>query len=351
MPRIIDLSEFNFDGETLMAMNEMLFDEVLEAPELALIHTIYSGVVAKKVIGFVGEGGLVGVANQGCKPTPQDWAIDTRQVIFDPESWEVLIEQCYKDLEAAASVYSLKTGVDMADFTTSDYMNIVIDVLAVALKKFVIRLIWFSDKDAEHFADGGIFNASIPLQYVNILDGFFKQITAFVAANPDRRVTIAENAEATYAAQVLPPAKAQQYLQDLVFGSDLRLRGKSNGFIVCTQSFYDAYYKSLQGIALETMYTNLTDGMRTLTYDGKPLIPMPIWDEMIRMFHDNGAKIINPHRAIYAVKETFGVAVDGENSFSDSSVWYNRDERTVKIESMGRADAKLIVPYLIQVAI
>lgn len=351
MPPILKMSEFTFVGETLAAVSEMVYDEVIKAPELSMLHQIYPGIVAKKELGFIGEGGLVGKANQGCDPTPQDWNIDTRKVTFDPVTWEVLIHQCWTDLESAATVYSLATGISIPDFTTSDYMAIVTTVLATALKDFIIRLLWFNDKDAEHIADDGDYTNGLDLSYFNLLDGFWKQLAELIAANPLRHVAIDENGADSYALQVLPPSKVQGYLQRVKFGADLRLRGQSNGAMYVTQTVYDAYAMSLQGVNLESMYANLVNGQRTLTFDGTPVIPIPTWDKMIRAFQDTGAKHINPHRIVYAVKDTFGVAVDSESSFTDLRIWYNQDDRKVKIEAMGRADAKIITPFLIQVGL
>lgn len=351
MAAILDFSKFNFSDEEIRAVKELVFDEVIEAPEVALLHTIYPGIVYDKEIGFIGKGGLVGVAGQGCDPVAQGWNIGTRVVKWEPKAWEILLEQCATDLEATAAIYSLKTGVDYYDFTSSDYINIVVEVLAQSVKEFVIRLVWFSDTTAKNVAQGGQIKDGVDMKYFTILNGFFKQMEVQITANTKQRVAIAENAGAGYAAQELPADKAQTYLKSLVFGADMVLRSNANGVIYCTQSFYDAYVQSLQGKNLESMFVNLTDGVKAVTYNGVPLLPIPIWDVIIRSYYDNGTKLVNPHRAIYTTKDILAVGVDSESSFGDMEIWYNRDTRKVKIESMGKADAKLINPALFQIAI
>lgn len=349
MAQVLDMSQFTFCGETVQAVSEMVFDEVINAPEVALFHTVYPGIVSVKEIGFIGEGGLVGVEHQGCDPVPQQWNIATRKLKWEPKEWEVLIHLCAKDLQATAAVYSLRNKMPFADFAESDYANIVVEVLATALKKFIIRLVWFSDVDA---ATAGILSPGIDADYFTILDGFWKQILAQTTVNASQRVVITENAGASYAAQALDPTKVRDtYLPELVYGADMRLRGKSNGIIVCTQSFYDAYAKSLKGIQLESMLVNLTDGVRTLTYDGKPLIAVPVWDEMIREYENNGTKLNQPHRAIYTTKEVLGIGVNNPSEFENIEIWYDKDSRKVKLEGMGIADAKLTNPIMFQVAI
>lgn len=347
----LDFSNFEFTAEQIRDINELMFDEILHAPEITLICTLYPGIVFDKEIGFIGEGGLVGVKNQGCRPTPQPWKIGTRAVRWEPKSWEVLIEECWTDLEATAATYALNTGVDIADFSDTDYYAIVIQVLSTAIKKFIIRLVWFNDEDAQNVSSGGIITDGVDVEFFNILNGLWKQLMEQIAANPAQRVAVAENAGATYAAQELDPENAAKYLQQLKYRAPIILRSKENAIVPLTQSFYDAWEMYLQGKELESTYVNLVDGRQVLKAYGMTLIPMPIWDEMIAMFENTGTKLNNPHRALYVTKEILAVGVDGTDSFEKMNTWYNRDERTVKTELMGKADAKLLNPAMLQLAI
>lgn len=351
MASILDQAKFTFTAEQIRAVNELVFEDILEAPEIALFHTVFPNIVTDKEIGFVGEGGLVGVANQGCDPEAQNFLISTRLLKWEPTDWEVLLHECWKDLKSAASVYSLDKGTAIKDFTTSDYMTIVTDVLGKAMRKFIIRLVWFSDTDAENVTDGGIITDGVDVKFFTILDGLWKQIETQLTSNPAQRVTIAENAGASYAAQALDPDNVQGYLTDTVFNAPILLRQSSAPILLCTQTVYDAYSKSLRGLNLSEMYVNLTDGIRTLTFDGKPLIPVPIWDEMILAFENTGVKLHNPHRIVFTTKSVLGIGVDKVESFGELDIWYDRDSRKVKIEAMGVADTKLMNPALMQVAI
>lgn len=351
MAAVLNLANFTFTDEQIRSVNELIFDEVLNAPELTLLCTVFPGVVSGKEVGFIGEGGLVGKARQGCNPTPQQWNIAARKVLWQPKAWEILIEQCWTDLESTAAVYSLKTGRDIADFIDTDYMAIIYEVLTKAIKKFIIRLFWFNDQNVATVADGGYLTNGTDIEYFNILNGFWKQIQEQVTANAAQLVTITENAGANYAAQVIAPANIQNYLQKLVFGAPILLRNMEGAVIACTQSFYDAYAMSLQGVQLETMFANLMDGQRTLTYNGIPLVPMPIWDEIIRSYENDGTKLYMPNRAVYMHKDFFAAGVDGDDSFEKLETWYNKDERTVKTEAMGKADAVISNPALFAVAI
>jgi hypothetical protein len=356
---IIDLSRFSFHGDELKAVSELVYDEVVKAPEISLIHTLFTNIKVDGEVGFIGEGGLVGKKNKGCEIVPQNFGIATRLLKWEPKDWEILIHACWNELKQTAAAYSLGTGTAVADFSNTDYMNVVTTVLAVAMKKFIIRLAWFSDVDAANYipangndpASGGDLAPGVDVEYFNILNGFWKQIALQYAAAPKQRVAIAENAGASYAAQKLLPANVQGYLQRLKYGAPVTLRSVSGLMYICTQSVYDAYEQSLSGTALESMYRNLVDGQKTLTYGGIPLTPIPVWDEIILASFNTGAKLVNPHRVVLTSKAALGIGVDAESSFGDVDVWYDKDSRKVKIEAMGAADAKLTNPEMFMVGI
>ena len=352
MAAILDMSQFTFNGEVIQAVNELVFDAVLEAPEISLFHTVFSGIVTDKEVGFITGGGIVGKKAQGCDPQPHAFGITTRKLKWTPEEWEVLIHACYKDLRTTAAAYSLKTGTAIADFTTSDYMNIVVEVLGKEMKKFILRTVWFTNVNADNVTDGGEITDGIDPTYFDLIDGLWKQMLTQVTAKPAQKVTIAENAGANYAAQALVPANVRDtYLPGLIYGAPMTLRGMEGTFILCTQSFADGYKKSLTGKELESMYTNLVSGMKVLTFDGLPLIPVPMWDLMIAEYNNTGTKLINPHRAIFTHKDFLGIGCDDESSFGDLDIWYDKDSRKVKMEGMGIIDSKLMNPEMFMLAI
>jgi hypothetical protein len=351
MAAVLDFTRFSFTAEQVRDVNELIFEEFLKAPEINTLCTLYPNIVFDKQIGFVGEGGLVGVAGQGCNPTPQAFSIGTRAVTWQPKSWEILVNQCWTDLEGTAATYALKNGADRADFSDSDYYAIVVSVLSESVRKFVFRFCWFNDLSAESVTDGGIITDGVELKYFNIADGLWKQLMTQITANPSQRVTVTENAGASYAAQELSPDNAAKYLQKLKYKAPVTLRSRENAFVALTQSFYDAWEMYLQGKNLESTYVNLTDGRKVLKAYGMTLVPVPLWDEMIGRYENTGAKLNNPHRALYVQKETLAVGVDGEDSFEKMNIWYNRDSREVKTELMGKADAKLLNPAQFQLAI
>ena len=351
MPAKIDLAKFTFDGEQIQMIKELTYEGILKSVELALFLTVYPGIEFKKEVGFVGKGGLLGKAGQGCDPVAQSWSLGTRKVVWEPAPWEVFIKECYKDLEGTIAAYSLKSGVQRPDFTSSDYMSIVVDFLIEGIKDMIIRVGFFGDTEADTFANGGTLTNGTDKDYFNWLDGFFKQITVAYTANADQRVAIAENAGATYAAQKLLKANMQGYMEALTNQASPLLLQLPGNIIVCTRSYYNAYKNSLQGTAISELYVNLVTGIKTLSYDGYPMFPIDLLDIIIKAYYNNGTKLVNPHRAIFTNPGILAVGVDDENSFSEIDTWYDKTTRNVYSLAMGKMDVKLANPELVQIAI
>lgn len=343
----LDMDKFTFVGKVIESISEMVMEDTIQGPELSTIHTVFPDIVTNTEVGFIGEGGMVGVKDAGCDSAIKPWKINTRKVKWEPAPWEIFLSQCYTDLKTAATVYSLRTGVDIPDFTDTDYMNVILEVLEKSIMKFWYRMFWFGDTAAKHVGeDSGVITAGLGLEYYTILDGFWKQIITQTTANPAQHpVTIAENAGATYAAQELKSENVQGYLAKLVFSAPLQLRNLTDRFILVTQSVYDAYEQSLMSACcLESARMALINGMEALKYKGIPVIAMPIWDELIAVGEDTGIKLNNPHRMLFTAKSVLGIGVDDISRMGDLRVWYDQKDKKVYIRSMGQADAKLTNP-------
>lgn len=145
-----DLSKFTFTAEQIRDINALVFEGVERLPEISAIHQLWGGIVYDKEVGFITEGGLVGKKGQGCDPELQSWGIGTRKMLWEPKEWEIYLGECAENLKNTMVVYSMRTGTAVDDLTDTDYMNIVVEVLIQAVYKFMYRLIWMNDTDAEN---------------------------------------------------------------------------------------------------------------------------------------------------------------------------------------------------------
>lgn len=350
----LDLAKFTFTAEQIRNINELVYEGIMRLPEIAAIHQMWGGIVYDKEVGFITEGGLVGKAGQGCNPETQDWNIGTRKVLWQPKEWEIYLAECAEDLKNTMVLYSMRTGTLVDDLTDTDFMNIVVEVLIGAVYKMLYRLIWLNDVDAETVTDGGTYTDGIDVDYFNIIDGLFKQLRAAVTADAKRGVTIAANSQATKAAQMsgMTPQAAYELLSAMWYGAPIKLRamkGDANAenrprFLV-TQSIADAYEQYLIGKNLPQTFVNLTDGVQVLTFLGVPVIPMPIWDEMIQAYQDLGTTFYNPHRAVLTTKSVLAVGSPTQGKlFGEFDIWYDKTDRKNYILLKDKLDAKIANP-------
>ncbi|MDR2065478.1 MAG: hypothetical protein LBP85_07220 [Prevotellaceae bacterium] len=351
MAQPIDFSQFNFSAEEIRSIRELVFDAVLESPDLNIIHTFYPGIVYDRQIGFIGEGSIVGKRAQGCNPEPQEFNIATRALTWSPKRWGVELQICYTDLEQTMVVYSLKQGVEISDLTGTDYMAIVVDLLTKAIKKMIWRFLWFGDTDAENYipaegetpASGGIITPGIDVEYLDLIDGFWKQLKALSAGN-SQLVPVSANTAATTAAQFANMTGQMAYdtLNKLHLSAPVILRNQANLNFYCTQSFADAYMTYLEGKELDATYENLVEGVRALKFRGYNLIPIQIWDEMIATFENLGAKLNNPHRVVFTTKDILAVGIPSTGILDTVDLWYEKTTKQNHLRAEDGLDAKVL---------
>jgi hypothetical protein len=95
----------------------------------------------------------------------------------------------------------------------------------------------------------------------------------------------------------------------------------------------------------------MTDGMEFTTWDGIPTYSVPLWDEWIRTYENNGTKWNNPHRAVYFSKSNFLIGTACNGLFDRVNSFYDQRSRINRIEAVDAFDAKIIDDRLVQVGI
>lgn len=344
---VINLSNFTFTAEQIRNINELVYEGIAKLPELSAIHTMFDGIVYDKEIGFITGGGLVGKKGQGCDPEVQDFSVATRKVTWTPKEWEVYIDECAEALKNTMVVYSMNKGTRVDDLTDTDYMAIVVEVLIDAVKQFLYRIIWFGDTDATNVSgdNGGLITAGVDTGYFDIIDGLFKQLETMVANTPAIGVTISANNQASKALQMssLTPDLAYALLSDMYYQSNPKMRERKGELrFLVTQSVADKYEQYLTGKGISETYKNLVDGIQALSFNGIPVIPMPVWDGMIQSYQDLGATYNKPHRALLCTKAVIAVGTPSTEAFGEVDLWYDKTSRKNYVLIKDKIDAKIL---------
>lgn len=341
----LDLSELVFCPDSINSLGELLYDEVIMPEDVQNYLQIFTGVVAKTSFGFLGEDSIVGVPHKGCQSDPQDYSIAARKVDFDPKKWEILIGICFTDFEQTAAVYSMNTGVRMSELQDTDIFIILLNALALSVRKMMVRFAWFNDTDADHFANGGEYTDTILLDYFHVNDGLWKRI--FVATeNTEYHIPIAENAGTSYAAQKFA-SDVVELFDNMIDVAGTQLAASPNARFYVTSGIARAYRRYLQDpCCLQSARDAMLNGVTVTSYEGYPVIEMKDWTLGIAEYQNdvtNGV-YFRPNRALFTVRNAMGMAVDAENSFSIKRIWYEKKDRMEYIEMMGRVDTQILAP-------
>lgn len=333
-----DLYQLTPDNQGISDLRELLTLTILQNGLLDEVLDINFGVRNGKIIGGIGEFGLVGEKAPICSPTFNATRLSTQEKVWDLGSFVVKERLCADDFLETVAKFSLKTGNEVADLTGTDLMNLIVEPhLQKAIERALWRVLWFGDLYAENVDDSGLITDGVDTKFFTTCDGLFKRLMNAAPSGSFRRVNIAANAQTTYAAQkagIRVSGVATGVFDSLIYEADMRLRQQSDRFILCTQSMADALAIDIKtnnrgsDLHWESLFGGLVYATR---YNEERIIALPIWDQMIAAFNNTGTKLFAPHRALFATKSNLLVGVEGKQFPTDLSVWFSQDDQAVKI--------------------
>ena len=328
------VNQFTLNNEGITDLRKLLFLERIIGGSVTQTCDFMNGVRQGERIGGVGELDPVGLPSNGCSPQWKNTNLVTQEKQWDLGAYEVAEQICYDDFKDTIVRYAMNKGTDIADLTTTDYFDAILDpVMREALDKMIWRLVWFGDKDADNVDDGGVITDGVNPALFRINDGLFKRLYAIIAANSLQRVTIAANTATTYEDQISAiraAGIATGIFDKILFNAPIKLRQRADKVLLVTQSLADALtidVKRNNGSDLQ--WTAVLDGlgnevslMTTTKYNGQTIIALPIWDEMIQSFEDDGTKWNNPHRAVFASKTTLKAGTESFDMIADLQIFF-----------------------------
>jgi hypothetical protein len=351
----INLHELAFSTDQLRSLSELLVTEVLNAPDLNLFHTMYTGIKNDREIGIIdGSFGLVGLAAQGCNPTAQCFQIHATPKLWHPRAVEIIIDQCMTDVYASLVRLALNCGIDKFNLTTTEYFPYILNILKKDVTKMIFRLAWFGDESAAHAHAGGLITNTVDVGYFNIFDGFWAQIADIVTATPARRTTLAPgNDQVTYALQntVYDYHDAYDDVMRVIDDSPAELAQMPDRVLLVTRSVKQRLVRYLQTQGVILNYQLSLNGIETAVWDGITMYSIPTWDAMIQSYQDNGTHYNDPHRILLTTKSNLAIGMECTSLFSNVNTFYNQTTRLNRIEAMDSFDAKFLMDGMFQLGI
>jgi hypothetical protein len=344
--------------ELVRNVKEALFIDGLQSLQFTAMHDVQLGIKSGKQILYFGEiDGLVGKTMAGnCSVPAHTNQMPVTDKTWQPAQWGARFDICADTMLNTAMVYAMRNKVKLTDLTDTDWADIVMSQLTKKIQQAYWRTSWFGDKTANNYngSPAGEITNGVDKAFVNMIDGFWKQAEAQAAINPDQHINIASNEQSTTATQFshFTPALALGIATKLRYDVDVTLRNLTNGIVLCTQSFYDKLEQNFIGTGLESMYENLVEGVRTLRVLGYNYLAVPEWDKTISTIHNNGTKLLNPHRAIYIARENLAIGTPSPLEEVESvDMWYEKKDRKVYIDMVEMTDAKIIYDNKFVIAI
>lgn len=356
MPARINMSTVTFSGREVTTLRETFYQAIFAAVTLTQFHEIVEGIKGKQQIIYLGELGLSGKKITDCDITPNPNQIPASQKFWDPEYIGDRFEECFVTLLDTFWMWGLKNGLKKPDLTNTEFALFLEDRIAMAAANAVLRHAWLGSKNANLASAGGVLAAGTPLEYWNAIDGFWVQLAAIVAGDATKRVAIAKNAGASYAAQNftaqdITDRTATNILEGLVYGADMRLREAPNKQIIVTQSLADQYVKERKAAPnSDVAYNRVEGGIATLQIDGIDIIPFSFLDRMIRTYENNGTKFNNPHRAVLTTKGNLQIGTEEVANLTELDPFYDKKDKVYIVDYAFNLDAKVAQDHLIMLA-
>jgi hypothetical protein len=351
----INLDNLHFTADELRSLNELVVTAVLEAPELTLFHTLNTGIKNDKRIGIIpGTFGLVGKAAQACNPVAQCYEDIAEEKTWEPRYLEIIIDMCVDELNDTLMKLAIKCGVELYDLTKTEIFSFILNILVKDIAKMIFRHVWFGDQNAANTnaVPAGNITPGVDVTFFNVINGFFQQLAVIYAADPTRITAFIGNNQISTALQFSVATPVLTYANmNLVIDSALpELAAQPDRILLVTNSVMQRLRRQLQALGTAFQdYKLMVNGLEFATWDGIRLYSIPLWDQWIRAYENNGVRLNNPHRVIYTTISNLNIGMVCTSLFENVNTFYDQRSRINRIEAVDAFDAKIIDDRLVQV--
>lgn len=349
------LSNLTPGNGAVQSLRDLLIMTNFVDEELGRFFTLRQNVHNGDKLGWVGEMDDIGWAGSGCNPEYKKANINFAEKEWKIGDWQIPLEWCYKELQNTIAEYCLKTGTEIADLSSTEYMDdIVYPALDLAVKRMMWRFIWFGDTEAQNATSSGQITDGVNVELFKTTDGFWKQLFAIGTANAGQKVAIAANDEASTALQfskLKESGVAIGIFDSLLENADSRIASMDGAGIFCTKSLCDALTKDLKREYKEILeWEQIFKGLDVTEYNGVFVYRVSIWDRFIQKYQNNGTKLNLPHRAVFGSPKQLFVGTPADDIISDLDIWFDRNTRTNKLYSTGKLGCLIGEDNLFQLA-
>lgn len=328
---MINFEQFTLNNQGVTELGKVLFTTVFLNGDLFKTCTRLTGIKDGEILDYVDNMGRVGKAGRGCNPTYDKSQIVGAEKQWELDDWEIAKYICYKELEKTIAQWCLRTGTAKDDVTATEFWNkIYLPLLDRALSQMFWRFAWFGDKDAKNISNNGVITDGIDVKYLTTCDGLWKRLFAIIAANAGQKTTIAANAQSTAATQksAIKGNGVALGILDTVLADANSLILQNGGRLMMTNSLYQALRRDYGKEYKQTIpFREVAEGLELPVYDGVPIQVVPEWDNLIQEYENNGTKLNNPHRLVFANPDNLLVGTSHTDEMAEFDTYFDRKER------------------------
>ncbi len=356
MAALIDFSALTLNAEEARSASECIQEQVYAKPQLTAVHEVMTGVEMDRYIPILGKYGIVGKADPGsCGNNDITTQIPVAQKKWEPKLISGKLAHCQADLpdllkfwkkSRKANGYTEEVENEMMAFITERVMDAVLES--------IFRHAEFGDKAADVVAEGGQLTAGTVKTFFNVIDGMWKQIftdNALGAAAKSVYYTITENALDSTAKQLeLASDRALLMFRYLYSHADSRIFEGNNPVFQVTKSLFDNWQDMLEDKSLIFSLDRTEKGSNKWSYRGIPIVVRNDWDRTIKAYHNLGATLFLPHRAILTDIANIPIGTSDSESMSEFKSWYSMDDEKHYIKFAYKIDQKNLQEELIAAA-
>lgn len=334
-------SNIQLEPENIRSLRDALIKKLVEDENFRNSFTV------KKVrngepLAILGEMDAVGKAGAGCSPTFVQAGIGNTQQRWALGDWQVALAICYEDLEETIAEYCLKAGTDIGDVTGTDFMAVFLELLETQMRRMVWRIAWFGDTSADTIANGGVLTNGTDKTLFTVCDGLWKELFTIGTGDPTKVTAISANSGATYAAQksaMLASGYATNIVDQILIDANGMINANGEAVLLMNKKFADALAHDIKVTYKANLpFERIFDGFYLAEYGGVKIASIATWDYIIDTFENTGTAWNLPYRAVLANPRNLLVGCDANDPVSDLDIWFNKDERQVKVYAAGKMD-------------
>ena len=349
------LEDLTPSNGAIQSLKDLIIAELFTDPELERFFTLRQNVSNGQKLGYVGSMTDVGWNGSGCNPTYKNASVEFLEKEWSIGDWQVPLKWCYTDLINTIAEYCLKTGTEIGDLTSTEYMDdIVYPALKEAMRLMMWRFIWFGDKDAKLASASGVITADTDVELFKTTDGFWKRLFAIGTENAGQKTAIEANTKESTALQlskIKENGVAIGIFDSMLENADSRIFGVEGAGIFCTKTLADALTKDLKREYKEILtWEQVFNGLKVTEYNGVPVYSVSLWDRFIQKYENNGTKLNLPHRAVFGAPRELLVGTPANELISDLDIFFDRKDRMNYIYSTGKLGTLIGQDDLFQIA-